>query len=522
MQAGAYATFPAADDTNEQYDLVVVGGGISGLSAAYFWRRGLGNDQKVLVLDNHDDFGGHAKRNEFQYGDRTYLSYGGTMSIATPFPYSYPAKRLIEELGVEVSRNSEFANRDLLDKYKLGRGYFFDKEHFGEDRLVAPATRMDEDFFNRAPLTDAARKDLIRLHGKNPDYMAGMSDAEKMAKLATMSHQDFLLRYAKMSPDALPFFLGQGGRNNKRVDTMPALEGAEHGEIGFDGLGLKFPPGFREGSYSFHFPDGNASIARLIVGKLIPSSLSSPKQDMQTIVREHTDYAKLDQTGSTIRIRLNSTVVRVQHDGDPASAKSVHVAYMNGGTVKSVRASNVILACYNAIIPTLVPELPAKQKEALAYPAKVPMMYTNVLLRRWTAYQKLGISGITSPGMPYPSSSLDPGPTVGGYRGVTVPEEPIVLHMTANPNKLGLPRREQTCCRFSTAAGDEVRGLRVADPASAQPHAGGQRLRSGGRYRRYRRQPLAVRLRLHVRHARRSGDGARAASSCDRTAAVRP
>jgi spermidine dehydrogenase len=443
MRAGTYANLPAAVDTNEQYDLVVVGGGISGLSAAYFWRRALGNDQKVLVLDNHDDFGGHAKRNEFQYQGRTYLGYGGTMSIATPFPYSYPAKRLIEELGIEVGRNGDFFNRDLQDKYKLGRGFFFDKEHFGEDRLVAPVGRMDEAFFNQAPLTPAARKDLIRLHGKNPDYMSGMSDEQKLAKLAKMSHQEFLLQHAKMSPDALPFFLGQGGRNNKRVDTMPALEACMHGEIGFDGLGLTFPPQFREGSYSFHFPDGNSSIARLLVGKLIPSSLSSPKQDMQTIVNERTNYAKLDQPGSAMRIRLSSTVIRVHHEGDPATSQFVRVAYMSEGTIKAVRASNVVLACYNAIIPALVPELPAKQKEALAYPAKVPMMYTNVLLRRWTAHQKLGVSNISSPGMPYPSSSLDVGNTLGGYRGVSVPEEPIVLRMTANPNKPGLSRREQ-------------------------------------------------------------------------------
>ena len=88
-----------------------------------------------------------------------------------------------------------------------------------------------------------------------------------------MSYQDYLLNIAKMSPDALPFFMGDGGRNNKRVDTTPALEAAEHGLVGFNGLNLELEQEFNEGSYLFHFPDGNASIARLLVGKLIPAAL---------------------------------------------------------------------------------------------------------------------------------------------------------------------------------------------------------------------------------------------------------
>src|SRR5207248_71942 len=284
IQKGGFASPHIDVDTQEQYDLVVVGGGISGLAAAYFWHRALPN-QKVLVLDNHDDFGGHAKRNEFTYGGRTFIGYGGTMGIATPYPYSYTAKALVADLGIEVERNREFANRALADQYHLAPAMFFDKEHFGEDRLVVGNGRIPwSDFFAKAPLSDAARKDLIRLHGRNPDYLEGLTIAQKEAKLAKMSYQDYLLQVARIAPDAIPFFMGQGGRNNKRVDTAPALEAARRGSPGFDGLGLDVEEPFKENSYLFHFPDGNASLARLLVARLVPAAIPG-KQRMETIVQ---------------------------------------------------------------------------------------------------------------------------------------------------------------------------------------------------------------------------------------------
>lgn len=445
MQTGSFNEFPALDlDTRETYDLVIVGGGISGLAAAHFWRRALGAEQRILILDNHDDFGGHAKRNEFTYAGRTFVGYGGTMGIATPFPYSYAAKRLVEELGVAVERNGEFLNRGTFEKLGLRPGVFFDKTHFGEDRVVAGNGRIPwPEFFAKAPLSDQVRADLIRLHGKNPDYMPGKTADEKRAILAKISWQDFLLEHAKVHPDAILFFRGQGGRNNKRVDTTPALEAALRGSVGFNGLGIAPHEAFRESSYTFHFPDGNASIARLLVNRLIPSAFAAPGLTMDTIVQARADYTRLDADGSNVRVRLRSTVVRVQHDGAPDHPRGVRVAYLHDGRMHGVRAANVILACNNALIPALMPELPQEQKDALAYAAKVPMMYTNVLVRQWTPFVKLGVSNVNSPCMLHTGTSLDPGSTVGGYRGVTTPEEPILVHMTSNPNKPGLPRKEQ-------------------------------------------------------------------------------
>jgi len=448
IRAGKYFDFPVADsDIHEDYDLVVVGGGISGLASAHFWRAALPN-QKVLILDNDDDFGGHAKRNEFHYGGRTYLGYGGTMSIATPFPYSYGAKALLHELEIDVPSYPTYINHNLDS---LGAATFCDEEHFQEDRLVV-GNEHESGFFDKIPLSPAAREDLARIYGQNADYMAGMTAEGKIAKLARMSYQDFLLKYAKIAPDAIAFFLGMGGRNNKRVDTMPALEAAEHHSPGFNGLGLHFEALYSEGSFYFHFPDGNASIARLIASRLTPSAFGGPKV-MSTIVQAKVDYSRLDEPNSPVRIRLSSPVVRVQHDGVPPLAafpetvpptqSPVRIAYLQRGQLRAVRARYCILACYNKLIPFLIPEIPEAQKDALMYPQKVPMMYTNVLLRRWSAFQKLGVARISGPGMYYTNTFLDPGTTVGGYQGVTTPDEPIVVHMIRNANHPGLPRKEQ-------------------------------------------------------------------------------
>lgn len=444
LERGDFDTYPGIDvDTNETYDLVIVGGGLSGLAAAHFWHGALPN-QRVLVLDNHDDFGGHAKRNEFVYNGRTFLCYGGTMSVATPYPYSFMAKALLTDLGVEVGRNAEFANRDLFEKFRLEPGMFFDKEHFGEDRLVPGNGRLPwDEFLAKAPLTADARRDLIRLHGKNPDYMAGLSLEKKISTLARISYQDFLLTHAKMSPAALPFFLAQGGRNNKRVDTTPALEAARRGSIGFDGLGLPDEESFRQGSFTFHFPDGNASIARLLVSRLVPKALPGTHDMSSIVLAPPVAYDRLDEAASRTRIRLNSTVTRVAVEGAPGRPAGARIAYLRGGRMHQVRAESVVLACYNSLVPKLVPELPREQRNALAYSVKVPMLYTNVLLRRWTSFQKLGVASISAPGMYHTRTSLDAASTVGGYRGLTTPDEPIVVHMVRNPNAPGLPRKEQ-------------------------------------------------------------------------------
>ncbi len=435
----ANATEAEAEDTGEHFDLIVVGGGISGLAAAYFFRKALGDERRVLILDNHDDFGGHAKRNEFHHDGRTYLAYGGTMSIETPFPYSYTAKALIKDLGID---SSSFARYEQGDIYQgLTDAVFFDREHFVADRLVSGVRKLSwSQLFAAAPLSPRVRDDLTRLHSERVDYMPNLDAAGKAHALKRISYQEFLLVHAHLLPESLPYFAGMGFRNNMRVDTCPAFVAARSDAPGFQGMTIAM--GDRFESDVFHFPDGNASIARLLVSRLIPGAFSG-SQTPESIIMSLANYEALDLPANPARIRLKSTAVRVEHVGEPGRTDTVRVIYVRDGKQYSATGGNVVMACFNNIIRFIVPDLPSDQKQALAYATKVPMQYTNVLVRNWEPWRKLGVKSIEAPNGYHTWVSLDIPVSIGTYRFPSDPREPIVVHMVRNPNKPGLPRKEQ-------------------------------------------------------------------------------
>jgi spermidine dehydrogenase len=226
--------------------------------------------------------------------------------------------------------------------------------------------------------------------------------------------------------------------------------------MGYPGFqGMKFEPGatMRMGytprgeatpkpEYFFHYPDGNASIARLMVRSLIPGA--APGRDAQDIVTAKFDYSKLDRIESPVRIRLGSTVVRARNVGDPTSAKEVEVTYVREKELTTVRAKGVVMACWNMMIPYLCEDLPARQKDALKYGVKIPLVYTTVAIHNWRAMHKLGIQNVAAPGMYHTTVRLEQPTTIGSYNAVPKsPDDPVLLRMLRTPCKPGLPERDQ-------------------------------------------------------------------------------
>jgi spermidine dehydrogenase len=393
------------------------------------------------------DFGGHAKRNEFRVGDRLLLGYGGTESLQSPKTFfSKTVNRLLRSLGVDLRRFYTAFDRKLYSSLGLTQGVYFDREAYGEDRLVAgnPVVTGGDSFASDAhpgpieavvgkfPMSEDARARLIDFFAHPRDYLAGKSKTEKIAYLKNVSYRDFLRKDAGLGDEAVRFFdAATCGLMAMGPDIVPALDAMSGQYTGFAGLGLgdlndPEKAAFEE-PYIYHFPDGNASLARLLVRSLIPSV--APGRSMDDVVLADFDYAKLDVDGAPVRLRLNSTAVAVAN----APNKRVDIGYLRAGALQRIQAKQCVLAGYNMMIPHIMPELPESQKQALALSVKIPLVYVNVAIRNWHAFVKLGVHDIYSPHAYFSNTKLDYPVALGGYRNPRDPGEPMLLHMEHIP-----------------------------------------------------------------------------------------
>jgi len=436
------------------YDLVVVGAGISGLSAAYFYLK-QHPGSRILILDNHDDFGGHAKRNEFQSGDKDLIGYGGSQSLESPSGYSEVVKTLLRDLGIDLNRFDSAYDDSLYKRYGLTSGTFFGREQWGVDRMVPYNLAMHAGYqtgypsrlsayqaVEQFPISANAREQMLALMTTEDDRLAHIPETEKWAYLGSISYREFLIRYGAVTEPEV-FAVLQDLCADSCVGIEAATASTALGYNALPGWGLTGLAISNHEPYIHHFPDGNASVARLLVREMIPAVADGAT--MEDVVTQRFDYSMLDVPATPVRIRLNSSVIGVQHEGDPVSAKEVFVSYVKAGKKYRVKARSAVLACYNAMIPHLCPELPVAQKQALALQIKTPILYTNVALRNWQAWQKLGVGAAAAPGAYHVISMLDFPVSLGSYEFAKTPNDPIIVHMErfVHRNNEGLTPREQ-------------------------------------------------------------------------------
>ena len=416
------AKFPEPKPAEEHYDLIVVGAGISGLAAAHYYQRRFGPNSKILLLENHDDFGGHAKRNEFHQSGDMVLSLGGTHNLEW-WKFSETVNAFMAEHGVDyeaMRKQMDFAyGRDAAN----GQAMWFDEATYGVNRLVTHfnlSAKLTQEKIDEIPISDAGRESLKRFYDSEP-RLEKWTEAKAEDILSSISYPDFLRQYGGLTEDAVQLFDKE--EHGSWGLEMRALSAAEAIWEGYPGAHL-FGEGWSEDSFGYPvamWPDGNASLARLMVAKLIPHSAPDVTADNVAIARF--DYSALDRKNANVRLRLNSTVIGA---GNTDRGVSLTYASSEGG-LKQVSARHSVLACYHSIIPHICPTMADTQKAALKYQVKFPMILTNVLLRNSEALDKLGVDGIACPGRLHARLFLFKGLHTGGYQRPDNADEAVSL-----------------------------------------------------------------------------------------------
>lgn len=442
----------------EQYDLVVIGAGISGLSAAYFYHQQYPT-AKVLVLDNHDDFGGHARRNEFTVGNKTLISYGGTQSFDNPSAYSKVAARLLRELGIAMQPLAQAYDRQYFQRHGMGSAVFYDAANYGRNLLlrsaqpttIPPAAQAEQwlpgmlpaprfaDTLSKAPFTAAQRQQLQAVLAGSPQAERWFRSNQGPQRFASQRYTDYLASVCGVRDRALLLLL-----------SMPLAE-----DVALGGNGVSLPTALAGGllglptaakmaawledeellseaddgedeAYVYHFPDGNATLARLLVQRLIPAvaAVDSPQQS----VGARFDYRRLDQPASPVRIRLRSLAVEAINQG-----QGTRVRYQRDGKLYEANSRHCVMAGWHMLAAHILPQLPAAQKAAMRANIKMPLVYAQVALRRWQAWQRAGVAAAYCPGSFFQFVQLDFPVRMAAVAPPASPDQPVVLLMIRMP-----------------------------------------------------------------------------------------
>ena len=442
MRDGAFERSIAnADTAGETYDLVCVGGGLSGLAAAVFFQKNKGG--RCLLLDNHAIFGGEAKRNEFVVDGQTVVAHQGSAIFLVPKKGGY-TDRVYDMIGMDRAAFTYQRWAGRSPEMPLGKspydepknyGFYFGPQ-FGKKPgvwVIDPWTRKLEG----APLSDIAKDELMRWRTVRDDGPRPQSEGDTVSRqLDTITLEEHLMARHHISRETVRTFLSpiEGGGYGLGPDALSAycayaIETQYPGD-GDDSLGDQM------------FPDGNTGFARLMVKTLIPGAFAGPRT-LDAVWRNRVRFDALDRADQPTRIRLNSTVVRVEHEGDAANASNVRITYVKGGRLFRVRARSVVMAGGSWTTKHIVHDLPPSHRDAYATFYRSPCLMANIAVRDWRFLYKMGMSGCRWFGGLGDYLAVRKMALIGGQAHTFGPDSPTVLTIKVLFAKPGLPIGEQ-------------------------------------------------------------------------------
>ncbi len=382
-------------DTGEEFECVIVGGGISGIAAALFFQRGTQSTRRrCLILDNHPMFGGEAKRNEFRVDGQRVIAHQGSAMCFPPLPNTFLAG-FYETIGVNWSefkyqpwggpeQELPVGNTSYIDDERQAGFYFGPKFGYPEGLWLVDAWGKN---LARTPISAKSRAEMQRLHSRsgNGGFAPPTQHGDPVSReLDQMTLEQHICKTRGVSPETVRTFLSPvtGGGSGLGADVLSA-----YADYAADVL---FPWAYDQRAQMF--PGGNTGIARHMLKALLPEAIPGPAT-MANICRTPVQFSTLDRPGKNVRLRMRATVVSVEHDGPPNRTGAVNVLYLKSGNLYRIRARTVIMAGGSWTTKHIIRDLPAPHREAFAQFHRSPCLMANVAVRNWRFLYKLGITG---------------------------------------------------------------------------------------------------------------------------------
>jgi spermidine dehydrogenase len=438
-------------DTGELYDCVIVGGGISGLSAALFFLRQAGPNARVLILENHPIFGGEAKQNEFEVDGHRLTAHQGSAIYFVQYPRSVLAE-FYDSIGLHQPRlqyqkwggdgPAMSIGRTPYDAEGISSGqygfWFVKSDGSPSGKWVVDAVRQK---FSAAPVSAADRAELLRWYSgdahQHSQFVPPQYEGDDVSRtLDAVTLEDHYMRRFGLKRDFIRAYLSPdlGGGSGLGADALSA-----YSEYAADLL----HPYEKEGEAVQMFPGGNSTIARLLTKSLIPSSIPG-EYTVEDVTRHNVNFAALDSPESRARLRLNATALSISHEGDPQRAEAVQIVYSQNGQLFRVRAHSTVMAGGSWTTKHVIRDLSSAHKAAYAQFYRSPCVMANVALRNWRFLAKLGVTGCRwFSGGVGSYFEVCRKALVGDVPSTISPDQPIVLTLKILFSHPGLSTAEQ-------------------------------------------------------------------------------